>query len=264
MSKPIPEIRVRPIRAFADNYIWVIESMAAPGRAIVVDPGDATPIDADFRAQGIELAGILLTHHHPDHIGGVAGLIARAPVPVFGPNDSRMPAGTQAVGDGSVIEFSEMRLSFETWALPGHTASHVGYVGHGALFCGDTLFSAGCGRLFEGSPEEMNASLTRLADLPPETRVYCAHEYTAANLAFALAVDPSNDAARRYDAAVAERRAAGTPSLPSTIELERRVNPFLRCATPAVRAAVESHAGHALARSVEVFTELRRWKDGFR
>ena len=264
MSKPTPEIRVRPIRAFADNYIWVIESLAAVGRAIVVDPGDAAPIDADFRRQDIELAGILLTHHHPDHIGGVAGLIARTPVPVYGPDDPRMPAGTQPVGDGSVIEFSELRLSFETWALPGHTSSHVGYIGHGALFCGDTLFSAGCGRLFEGSPEEMNASLTRLIDLPPDTRVYCAHEYTAANLAFALAVDPSNEAARRYDAAVAERRAAGTPSLPSTIALERRVNPFLRCATPAVREAVESHAGHALERPVEVFAALRRWKDGFR
>ncbi len=264
MSKPNPAIRVRPIRAFADNYIWVIESVAAPGRAIVVDPGDADPVDADFRSQHIELTGILLTHHHPDHIGGVAGLIARTPVPVFGPNDPRMPAGTRPVGDGSVIEFSEMQLSFETWALPGHTASHVGYIGHGALFCGDTLFSAGCGRLFEGSPEEMNASLSRLAELPPETRVYCAHEYTAANLAFALAVDPSNESARRYDAAVAAWRAAGAPTLPSTIALERRVNPFLRCASPAVREAVESRAGHALARSTEVFAELRRWKDGFR
>ena len=264
MSNSKPAIRVRPIRAFADNYIWVIESLAAPGRAIVVDPGDAAPIDADFRAKDIELAGILLTHHHPDHIGGVAGLIARTPVPVFGPDDPRMPAGTRPVADGSVIEFSELQLSFESWTFPGHTSSHVGYIGHGALFCGDTLFSAGCGRLFEGSPEEMNASLTRLADLPPDTRVYCAHEYTAANLAFALAVDPSNDAARRYDATVAERRAAGTPSLPSTIELERRVNPFLRCATPAVRQAAEGRAGHALARSAEVFAELRRWKDGFR
>ena len=258
------EVRITPVRAFADNYIWLIESQYAPGKALVVDPGDAPPVVTALRARGLELAGILLTHHHPDHIGGVDALLAAAAVPVYGPRDPRMPAGTHPVGDGAVIEFPEMRLAFETWSIPGHTLSHVGYIGHGVLFCGDTLFSAGCGRLFEGSPKEMNASLTRLAELPPDTRVYCGHEYTAANLRFALAVEPSNDSTRRYDTTVAERRATGAPSLPSTISIERTVNPFLRCDHPAVRQAAESHAGAALGRTDEVFAVLRSWKDGFR
>ncbi len=264
MSNQMLETRITPIAAFADNYIWLIESQAAPGKALLVDPGDARAVITALRARSLDLAGILLTHHHPDHIDGVEELLATAAVPVYGPRDPRMPAGTRPVGDGTVIEFSEMRLAFETWAIPGHTLSHVGYVGHGALFCGDTLFSAGCGRLFEGSPEEMNASLTRLAELPPDTRVYCAHEYTAATLRFALAVEPSNDSPRRYGAAVAERRAAGAPSLPSTISIERTVNPFLRCDRPAVRRAAEARAGAALGRSAEVFAVLRSWKDGFR
>ena len=265
MSNEQSEIRVTPIRAFADNYIWLIEPLRAPGRALVVDPGDAAPVLAELEARRLRLAAILLTHHHPDHIGGVAALLAAlGPMRVYGPDDERIPYLTQRVSDAMQVDFPELRLAFETWSIPGHTLSHVGYVGHGALFCGDTLFSAGCGRLFEGSPEQMNASLNRLADLPPATRVYAGHEYTAANLRFALAVEPTNDDTRRYDAAVAQLRAAGTPTLPSTIAVERRVNPFLRCARPDVRGAAERHAGRPLAASAEVFAVLRGWKDGFR
>src|SRR5487761_1961045 len=160
MSNDQPAIRVTPVRAFADNYIWLIESLRAPGRALVVDPGDAAPVLAELDARGLELAGILLTHHHPDHIGGVAGLLARAPVPVVGADDDRIPCLTRRMKDSERVEFLELGLAFETLHLPGHTISHIGFLGHGALFCGDTLFSAGCGRMFEGNPEQMNHSLS--------------------------------------------------------------------------------------------------------
>ncbi len=264
MSNQSSAIRVTPISAFADNYIWLIESLHAPGRALIVDPGDAQPVLAVLQARALRVAGILLTHHHPDHVGGVEALRAGAAVPVYGPQDARMPACTIFVGDRSQVEFPEMRLAFECWHLPGHTLTHVGYIGHGALFCGDTLFSAGCGRLFEGSPEQMNTSLSRLAALPPETGVYCAHEYTLANLRFALAVEPANETMRHYDETAAERRARGAPTLPSTIAPYGGVNPFLRCDRPTVRHAAEAHAGRPLGRDAEVFAVLRSWKDGFR
>jgi len=148
--------------------------------------------------------------------------------------------------------------------VPGHTVSHIAFWGHGALFCGDTLFSAGCGRMFEGNPEQMNASLNRLRELPPETQVFCGHEYTAANLRFALTVEPTNSAALDYQESVDRIRAAGDPSLPSTLSLEIKVNPFLRCDNPSVRSAAESHAGKVLAEPFEVFAVLRAWKDQFR
>ena len=264
MSNAEQAIRVTPVRAFADNYIWLIESLRAPGRTLVVDPGDAAPVLAELDARGLELAGILLTHHHPDHIGGVAALLARAPVPVVGADDDRIPCLTRRMKDSERVEFLELGLAFETLHLPGHTISHIGFLGHGALFCGDTLFSAGCGRMFEGNPEQMNHSLSRLAGLPPETRVYCGHEYTAANLRFALNVEPANESTLRYDRQVTALRANGAPTLPSTIALERQVNPFLRCSLPIVQRAAEGHAGRPLVRTAEVFAALRSWKDGFR
>ncbi len=264
MSNHPPPIRVRPVRAFADNYIWLIESPRAPQQVLVVDPGDAAPVLAELKSGGQTLAGILLTHHHPDHIGGVDSLLAAGTAPVYGPDDARIGRLTRRLAGGERIDFPELGLMFETSHIPGHTLSHIAFVGHGALFCGDTLFSAGCGRMFEGTPEQMHASLCQLASLPPDTRVYCGHEYTAANLKFARNVEPGNDALCRYEQAVTALRAAGDPSLPSTIELENRVNPFLRCAAPGVREAAERHAGRPLAGSAQIFAVLRAWKDGFR
>jgi hydroxyacylglutathione hydrolase len=255
---------VRPVRAFSDNYIWVIESPRDPDRVVVVDPGDAGPVMAELRRSGSSLAAILLTHHHPDHIGGVAALLHETPVPVIGPDDPRIPRRTRTVHDGERCELPDLGLAFETLHVPGHTLSHIAFWGHGSLFCGDTLFSAGCGRMFEGTPEQMNASLNRLRGLPPETLVFCGHEYTAANLRFALAVDPTNVAALDYRAVVDKVRAADSPSLPSNIALEIRVNPFLRCDDPAVRAAAEAHAGEALTEQARVFAVLRAWKDQYR
>ncbi len=264
MSLSSTTLRVRPVRAFSDNYIWLIESPRKPGHVVAVDPGDAAPVLDDLAATGLSLAAILLTHHHPDHVGGVPGLLARYPVPVIGPDDTRINGLTQKAHDGDSVELPDLGLRFKTLTVPGHTLSHVAFYGHGALFCGDTLFSAGCGRMFEGNPVQMNHSLNRLRELPPDTAMYCGHEYTAANLRFALAVDPTNSAASDYAAKVAELRAADQPTLPSSMALETRVNPFLRCDDMTVRTAAERHAGRALDGTAEVFSVLRAWKDQFR
>jgi hydroxyacylglutathione hydrolase len=264
MSIPTPHLIVRPVRAFSDNYIWLIESPRTQGHVVAVDPGDAAPVLAELQRSGSSLAAILLTHHHPDHIGGVPALLQERAVPVIGPDDSRIAQRTRTVHDGERCDLPDLGLSFEILQVPGHTLSHIAFWGHGALFCGDTLFSAGCGRMFEGTPRQMNASLTKLRRLPPDTRMFCGHEYTAANLRFALTVDPANGAALDYQGRVDRVRAEGNPSLPSTLGLEIRVNPFLRCDDPTVVAAAESHAGKALKEPAEVFGVLRAWKDRFR
>src|SRR5271170_2429996 len=176
MPIPIPNLNVRPVGAFADNYIWLISAPQAPDRLVAVDPGDAAPVIAELNRSGASLAAILLTHHHPDHVGGVPDLKRHWDVPVIGPDDARIAHCTRQVHDGEHCELPDLGLSFEILAVPGHTLTHVAFWGHGALFCGDTLFSAGCGRMFEGTPKQMNASLTKLANLPPDTRMYCGHE----------------------------------------------------------------------------------------
>src|SRR5450631_3579193 len=264
MSNPSTPLGVRPVRAFADNYIWLSESPGMPGRLVAVDPGDAAPVIAELRRSGASLAAILLTHHHPDHIGGVPELLRLDKVPVIGPDDQRIPGRTRTVRDGELCELPDLGLTFDILHVPGHTLSHIAFWGHGALFCGDTLFSAGCGRMFEGTPTQMNASLTKLRSLPPSTRMFCGHEYTAANLRFALTVDPANSAALEYQDQVERLRADGSPSLPSSMALEIRVNPFLRCDDPVVVRAAEIHAGKSLQEPAEVFGVLRAWKDQFR
>jgi hydroxyacylglutathione hydrolase len=272
MSIQDPHLSVRPVRAFSDNYIWLIDSPRKAGEVVAVDPGEASPVLAELKRSGASLAAILLTHHHPDHIGGVPDLLRHAavgspkasPIAVIGPADARITTLTRTVHDAERCELPDLGLSFEILAVPGHTLSHIAFYGHGALFCGDTLFSAGCGRMFEGTPTQMNASLTRLRSLPPDTRVYCGHEYTAANLRFALAVDPAIGDALEYQGSVNRLRAAGEPSLPSTLTLETRVNPFLRCDQASVAKAAEIHAGKRLGGPAEVFGVLRAWKDGFR
>lgn len=249
-----------PIPAFSDNYIWLIHD----GRhAALVDPGDAAPAFATLAALRLELRVILLTHHHPDHVGGAAELAAATGAAVYGP--SRTACGTtfHALAGDERVALDAPELALEVLAVPGHTRDHLAYYGTGVLFCGDTLFAGGCGRLFEGSPAQMFSSLERLASLPEDTLVFCAHEYTLANLRFARRVEPGNAALAAREMAERARRERALPTLPSTIGLERATNPFLRCQEPAVIAAASAAAGQLLAEPVAVFAALRAWKGRF-
>lgn len=252
---------LRPLPAFADNYIWTL-SGGEPGAVAVVDPGDAEPVLA-AAAEGLRPALLLLTHHHADHVGGAAALLRRWPgLPVFAPADPRIDLPCTRVGEGD--EVAHGPWTFRTLAVPGHTNSHIAFHGHGVLFCGDTLFSLGCGRLFEGSPAQMLDSLDRLAALPGDTLVCCGHEYTVANAAFAAAADPHNPALRRRTEEAIAMRERNMPTLPATIAGERAANPFLRVDSEAIRGAVAARIGRAPHDRLETFAELRRWKDGFR
>jgi hydroxyacylglutathione hydrolase len=249
-----------PLPAFDDNYIWTWRDDA--GRALVVDPGQAGPVLA-AADDGLQPIGILLTHHHGDHIDGVGELRRRWPaLPVIAPVDDRIAIASQRVGNGDRVRIGDW--AFETVAVPGHTVSHIAFHGHGLLFCGDTLFSLGCGRMFEGTPAQMLGSLDRLAALPGDTLVCCGHEYTLSNAAFARVVEPDNPALMRRIEEAQAMRQSGRPTLPSTLAAECATNPFLRVDAPAVRAAIAGHAGHAVDGRVNAFAALRRWKDGFR
>jgi hydroxyacylglutathione hydrolase len=256
-------LTVTPVPAFSDNYLWLAHGNDA-GRALVVDPGDAPAVVDALAGAGMALEVILVTHHHPDHVGGVADLVARTGARVYGPAREQVPAPFTPVRGGDAVELPSMQLRFDVIDVPGHTAGHVAYYGHGVVFCGDTLFSAGCGRLFEGTPEQMLASLDALAALPDDTRVYCAHEYTLANLRFAMTVEPENPDLRAWQQEAASLRARDVPTIPTTIGREKRLNPFHRARVAGVRRAAEAHAGASLASPVAVFAEIRRWKDGFR
>lgn len=254
-------MRLQALPAFSDNYIWLLES--DHGRdAIIVDPGEAEPVLAALEGRPRPHA-ILLTHHHDDHIGGVTALLQHWPdLPVFGPDDPRIPYVNGPVGQGDPVQTGPWR--FETIATPGHTSSHVAFHGHGLLFSGDTLFSLGCGRLFEGTPGQMLDSLERLAALPPETLVCCGHEYTLSNAIFARAVEPENEALEQMIASIQTLRDASRPSLPSRLGDELACNPFLRIDQPAVTGALRQRAPAHADDRVSRFAELRRWKDGFK
>ena len=255
------DIYLTPVRAFTDNYIWVIHRDAF---AAVVDPGDALPVLKFLRDKQLRLVAILNTHHHADHTGGNLALLAHYPVPVYGPASESIPGVTQALHDGEMVSLTELKLGLTVLNVPGHTAGHIAYYGTGSLLCGDTLFAAGCGRLFEGTPAQMATSLARLAQLPDETAVYCAHEYTLANISFALSVDGNNAALIQRARNERDKRTADLPTLPSTIGLEKATNPFLRCHLPALRQAAEAWAGTTLPDNVAVFATLREMKNIFR
>ena len=250
---------LQPLPAFTDNYIWTLSE--AGGDAVIVDPGEAAPVFAAADA-GLRPAMVLLTHHHADHIGGCAALLQRWPeLAVFAPEDERIDLPCTRVSDGGRVASGQWR--FDVLAVPGHTRSHVAFHGHGVVFCGDTLFSLGCGRMFEGTPAQMLASLERLAALPADTLVCCGHEYTMANAAFAASADPDNPALRRRTEEATAMRERQLPTLPATIAGERAANPFLRVDSDAIRDAVARRLGHAPHDRAETFAELRRWKDGF-
>lgn len=245
------------IPAFKDNYIWLLTEGR---RAFVVDPGDAAPVIERLEAEGLCLEGILITHHHADHQGGIAELAARWQPQVYAPASESITGCSHPLRGGERIEVLGQTL--EVLAVPGHTLGHLAYTLPGALFCGDTLFGAGCGRLFEGTPAQMADSLARLAVLPDDTRVYCAHEYTEMNLRFALAVEPDSPALKARCARVAALRAGGQPSVPSTLGEEKASNPFLRCGEPAVIEAALAH-GAVDCSPTAVFAAIRGWRNVF-
>ena len=251
--------QVTAIRAFKDNYIWLLRKGA---QAVVVDPGDCQPVLAALERAGLTLAAILVTHHHADHQGGVAGLRERFAVPVYAPAAESITALSRPLHGGETIRLDALDESFTVIPVPGHTAGHIAFHGGGALFCGDTLFAGGCGRVFEGTMAQMVTSLARLAALPDATACYCAHEYTEANLRFALAVEPGNAALRARVQAVAAARARGEATVPFTLPGERATNPFLRCGEPEVIAAARREGAES-DDALAVFTALREWKNRF-
>lgn len=255
-------IKVTPVPAFNDNYLWMVEG-TEPGNAAVVDPGDAAPIEAWLTENGRTLTSILITHHHADHVGGVERLKESYPAArVFGPDDPRISMVEEKLSDNDKIQLEDLGLEFKVLFVPGHTSHHIAYLGHGSLFCGDTMFAGGCGRVFCGTMKDLNSSLQRLSKLPDETLVYCAHEYTMANIAFARMVegDENTDLVRR-EKSDADKRAIGIPTVPTTIGVERKTNPFLRVDEPLVKKIAEQKAGTQLLEQWQVFEALRLWKD---
>lgn len=256
-------MQIKPISAFADNYIWAITDTDHKLTA-VIDPGDANPVFAFLEENHLKLTAILVTHHHADHIGGIPALINEFPVPVYGPANEQIPNRTYACHDGDHIRINNLSLTMTILSIPGHTNGHIAYYnGHDALFCGDTLFTAGCGRLFEGTPMQMLQSLQRIAQLPENTLIYCAHEYTEKNLRFALQVEPDNIDIQKRLKITQEQRNRNMPSIPSTLNEEKLTNPFLRTHLPSIKQAAENFLNKKLYTEVDVFSAIRHWKDLF-
>lgn len=267
MDFSMQTLRCVPVSAFSDNYIWVLDDGK---NAAVVDPGDAAPVLGYLQRTQLTLTAILLTHHHDDHVGGVTALQAAnsgRTIPVYGPIGSGIATVTHAAAEGDTVELAEPAASLRVLAVPGHTLDHIAYYlvsgNVPRVFCGDTLFAGGCGRLFEGTPEQMLTSLDKLAALPPQTWVHCAHEYTLSNLRFAQAVEPGNVALQQWVVQAKALRQQNVPTVPTTLAHEHQTNPFLRCESPEVIASVTRQAGDLASTRQAYFTALREWKNVF-
>jgi hydroxyacylglutathione hydrolase len=257
-------LTITPIPAFSDNYIWTLYDKTKSGKAVLVDPGDAVVVERFLESHKLSLAAILITHHHADHTGGIAALAAGRDIAVYGPANEPIAGVTRRLVEGDDVDLSAHGVGrLRVIDVPGHTRGHIAYVGADFVFCGDTLFAGGCGRLFEGTPAQMHASLAKLAALPPTTRVYCTHEYTLANLRFARAIEPDNVALAERIVIEQSTRDRGEPTLPSTVALERQTNPFLRTTVESVSRSAARVAARELSSSVEVFAALREYKNVF-
>ena len=255
------QVQIIPVPAFKDNYIWLIHNGT---KAVAVDPGDAAPLMSMLESLKLELEAVLVTHHHQDHIGGIHMLIEHFPhLNVYAPNLEHYDFRHHPICEPDIFKCTEWMPETSVLDLPGHTLGHIGfYMSYNLqkwLFCGDTLFGAGCGRLFEGTPSQMLASLQKLAALPADTAVYCTHEYTLQNINFAVTVDAVNTTLLQRREDTMQKRNAQLPSLPSSIGLERATNPFLRCHVPAIQAALDLKNGSEL----DVFTKLREIRKSY-
>ncbi|MCW8908711.1 MAG: hydroxyacylglutathione hydrolase [Sedimenticola sp.] len=254
-------LEITPVKAFKDNFIWMLRNPGSDS-AVAVDPGEGAPVLAWLKEHGLKLSAILITHKHSDHTGGVMDLQFAFPgVPVFGPANEPIRGIKVRLKEGDRPDIPGLQADFTVMEVPGHTEGHIAYYGEGVLLCGDTLFSAGCGGIFGGTHQQMNASLQRIAKLPAETLVYCAHEYTLANLGFAKWVEPESQALLRYEDEARRVLEQGGNTVPSRLATELEVNPFLRVAEPSVRSAAEKYVGQPLESEEAVFTAIRRWKD---
>lgn len=253
---------ITPIPALKDNYIWMIANPQTKS-AIVVDPGEAEPVIAALKKQQLQLSGIFATHHHWDHVNGITKLLDLAPVPVYGPLLETVPHCNNPLQNGDRLHLPTLDAEFRILDIPGHTLGHIAYVGLGGVFCGDTLFTGGCGRNFEGTPEQLLNSLHELMKLAPETLIYCGHEYTEKNLHFAIQVDPHNLKLQERLKQAQKMRSQAQPTVPASLKTELETNPFLRCGTSSVRDAVNTHCKRELKDEIEVFAELRAWKNQF-
>jgi hydroxyacylglutathione hydrolase len=255
-------IDVIPVPAFKDNYIWLIHDTSS-GCAAIVDPGDSTPVVSSLNKLGIKPIAILITHHHHDHIGGVQGLVSQFDIPVYGPAGEDIPGINHTLKEGDKVKLNHIDTEFEIIDVPGHTAGHIAYHCRGKLFIGDTLFMAGCGRLFEGTAEQMYKSLSKIMQLSDDTEIYCAHEYTLANLHFAETVEPENQDIKRRIEWCKKQRESGIPTVPGTLLAEKNTNPFLRSSEPTVISAAKRHSGPGISNSIDIFAVIRSWKDSF-
>ncbi len=260
-------IHIDPIPAFKDNYIWIIHDTKF---AVVVDPGDAPPVMKYLRSNQLQLTAILITHHHSDHIGGNRALLEQHQIPVYGPKREAISTVTHALQDNDTVYLDALSLTLKVIEVPGHTHGHIAYFGllpnfqkKNILLCGDTLFASGCGRIFEGTPQQMYRSLKRLEQLPDDTLVYCTHEYTLSNISFARVVEPGNAELKQQEQRVKQLRRENKPTLPSLMATEKKCNPFLRCNQPEIIKITSQHAGKKLNEPLDVFTTLREWKNNF-
>lgn len=266
-SQTTSNMKVSMIKAFSDNYIWAITSSNSQTMALV-DPGDAEVCIKFIKDNQKKLSTILITHHHHDHVGGIQKLVQYCqdnawPLTIYGPENENIPHCDIKVNEQSKVSLSDLAIEFSVLDLPGHTAGHIAYLAQDNLFCGDTLFSGGCGRLFEGTAQQMLNSLEKLSALPEKTHVYCAHEYTKANLDFALTVEPSNAELVHYYNQVQNKRAQNIATIPSSILLEKKINPFLRCQQESIQESAAEYSGEKVNTKLATFTAIRAWKDNF-